>query len=111
MAGTGQANTWNQLDPRMARATDALYAVEAAPPDPHTADVCRAVVTGLTGMRSALDARADARFEYRKAEAAADQPADPAVAAARDREQRSAQNLEAARSQLLSSLTNLSALV
>ena len=110
-AGTGQAHTWSQLDPRMTRATDSLYAVEAAPPDAHTAEVCRGVVTGLTDVRSALDARADARYEYRKAEAGADQPDDPAITAARDREQRSAQNLEAARSQLLSSLTSLSALV
>lgn len=108
-AATGQAHTWSQLDGRMKSATDALYAVEAAPPDRATADVARRVVAGLTAVRSALDSRADARYEYRTAEAASERPEDPSVVAARDREQRSSQSLESARGQLLSSLTSLSA--
>ena len=105
-ASTSQANTWNQLDTRMQQATDALYGVEAAPPDQHTADTAQRVITDLKAVRAALDARADARYAYRRAEAAGEDVSD-----ARDREQRASGNLETSRGQLSASLTNLSSLV
>lgn len=121
-AETAHAETWSQLGSRMNGATEELYALEAGAPDQRTAEVARSVVDGLNVLRSSVDARAQARFNFRSVESAptateADAPdgaaeaegvTDP-VAAARDRELRAAENLSTARTSLASALTNLSA--
>ena len=79
-AGTALAATWEQLDQRMSQATDALYRAEAAAPDSNSSHTVRAVIDALNTTRSAVDARAEARFSTRQAESQFD------VAEASDRE-------------------------
>jgi hypothetical protein len=63
--GTALASSWAQLDERMREATDQLYRAEAAAPDQNTASAVRAAIVALNGTRSALDSRAEARFNTR----------------------------------------------
>ena len=107
-AATSQADTWEQLAARLDQATDALYGLEAAARDEHTASLSRSVVTGLNAVRASLDSRAQAQYNYRSVEAQQGEPGDPAVLAqARERVQRSSHNLAAGRTALAGSLDNL----
>lgn len=111
-AQSAAAETWQALAGRMDRARDALYGLEAAAPDARTARTARAVAAGLLRARSALDARAEARFHYRTVDDAAGDEGVPknAVAEARDRELRSAQNLAADHDALAELVVRLSVL-
>jgi hypothetical protein len=92
----------------MDEARDDLYAMEAAAPDPNTAQVARNVVSALNTTRSSVDARAEARYNYRTVEAGGGDDRDQALNEARDREQRAGSNLDAARQSLAEALTALS---
>lgn len=107
-AETGNAAAWEQLAGRMNQARDDLYAMEAAAPDPNTAQVARNVVDSLNSTRSAVDARAEARYNYRTVEAGSGADHDQALAEAGDREKRAGANLDAARQSLSQALTALS---
>jgi len=111
-ADTAKADTWQALAGRMDGARDALYGLEAAAPDAQTAQLARAVVSRLNTARETLDARADARHNYRTVAAgSADDPdRGRTLAEARDREVRTGQNLVTARRELADALTHLSAL-
>lgn len=109
-ASTGKAELWNELGPRLDAARSSLYALEAAAPDPQTAQSARATVNTMMAVRTALDARADARAAYRTAETtAADSP--QALMDARDREVRSSTNLNQARAEFARALTTLSTVI
>ncbi len=101
-ASTDLADRWNQVDPRMNRARDNLYSAEASAPDQHTADTIRGVITSLNGLRSAVDARANARFQ------SAQTPDDPG---ATERERIASTNLAQAKANFGASLTAASALI
>jgi len=68
--------------------------------------VTRNVIATMRTTRDALDARAEARYAYRKAEADNASKAD--LTEARDREVRTSRNLADARSAYANALTNLS---
>jgi len=109
-ASTGHAETWGELADRINAARDSLYALEAASPDPRTADTARATITAMMGLRDAVDSRAEARFAYRTAESVAGD--DPnALIEARDREVRASTNYSTARNGLATSLNALAAVV
>lgn len=114
-AGTSRAETWRDLSVRLDRARDNLYALEAAAPDPATAEAARTTVTTMMGVRTALDARAESRFAYRTAEATsteADSTETPsALMEARDREVRASTNFNRAKSDYARALTNLSTII
>lgn len=105
-AGTSKAETWQQLDPRMSSATDALYSLEAAAPDQRTSQTARNTVNALHATRTALDARAESRFAYRSAER--QEHDSTTLMQAREREVRSSRNLVEARNSLALALTDLS---
>jgi hypothetical protein len=111
-AQSAAAETWQALAGRMDRARDALYGLEAAAPNARTAQTARAVAAGLLRARSALDARAEARFHYRTVDDTSGDEGVPrnAVAEARDRELRSAQNLAADNDALAELVVRLSVL-
>jgi hypothetical protein len=109
-AATSKAETWAQLPASISKASDSLYALEAASPDPRTAEYARTTVTAMAAVRSALDARAEARFAYRTAEGEPDQ-APSVLIEARDREVRASRNLVEARNSFALALTNLSTIV
>lgn len=109
-AGTSRAETWRELSGRLDRARDNLYALEAAAPDPATAEMARTTVTTMLEVRSALDARAESRFAYRTAEAAG-QETPQHLAEARDREVRASTNFNRAKGDYARALTNLSTIV
>lgn len=96
----------------MSAATSSLYALEASAPDSRTAQSAKAVVDTLNDTRAAVDSRAQARYDYRAAEAAPED--DPgradAMVAGRDRELRTSRNLGEARRRLADALTSLSAI-
>lgn len=106
-AATALADTWRQLDNRIGRASDHLYSLEAAAPDQRTAQAANAAVASMRSVRTAVDARAEARMNYRSVESA---PAADALALqdAREREVRASRNLAEARAAYGSALTNLS---
>lgn len=108
-AGTSQAETWAELQRRQGQALDSLYALEASPPDNQSAEIARATIRTLRDTRTALDARAEARYAYRKADADGATPAD--LMDARDREVRASKNLAEARNAFARALTDLSTLV
>ncbi len=108
-ASTSRSETWTSLNPKMAAATDALYALEAAAPDTRSAEAASASVASLRSVRDALDARAESRFAYRTVEAGS--PDQAALMDAREREVRSSRNLVESRNALASALTNLSTIV
>ena len=109
-AGTSRAETWAQLSGGITKASDSLYALEAAAPDPRTAESARSTVTTMLAVRTALDARAEARFAYRTTEAEAE-PEPSVLLDARDREIRASRNLVEARNEFALALTNLSTIV
>ena len=111
-AETASAETWQKLSGHMNAATDHLYALEAAAPDTRTAETARGVVDRLNETRAAVDARAEARYAYRATEAEGEGQPDRStrLAAARDREQRSSENLTESRRRLAEALTSLSAI-
>jgi len=111
-AETAQADTWNALAPKMDRARDALYGLEGAAPDKRTAQTAEAVVVALAAARTALDARAETRYNYRTVEASGDDAElrPKALAEARDRELRTAQTLAESRRTLAETITALSTL-
>lgn len=109
-AGTSRAEAWRELSGRLDRARDNLYALEAAAPDPATAEMARATVTTMLGVRAALDARAESRFAYRAAEAATTETSAD-LTAARDREVRASTNFNRAKSDYAKALTNLSTIL
>ncbi len=109
-AATSKAETWAQLSAALTKASDSLYALEAAAPDPRTAETARTTVTKMLAVRSALDARSEARFAYRTTEAVPEQQA-PVLAEARDREIRASRNLIEARNEFALALTNLSTII
>ena len=93
----------------MDRASSALYQLEASAPDNRSAEAARAAIASMRATRTALDARAEARYAYRKSEAeGADQAA---LVESRDREVRASRNLTEARNTYAGTLTNLSTLV
>ena len=104
-AGTGLATTWAQLDERMNQATDQLYRAEAAAPDQSTASTVRAAITALRETRSALDARAEARLNTRRAESQSD------LAAAGERERLASSALAENKQDLSEALLALSAVL
>ncbi len=109
-AGTGKAELWNELGLRLDSARSSLYALEAAAPDPQTAQTTQATINAMMAVRTALDSRADARAAYRVAEAtAADSP--QTLMDARDREVRASTNLNQARAEFARSLTSLSTVI
>jgi hypothetical protein len=105
-AGTALADTWAQLGARTNKATDSLNRAEAAAPDPNSAETIRGVVAALLATRSAVDARAEARFSSRGVDAT-DQNA---AAQAAERERLASGTLTEARAQLSTALTALSAI-
>jgi len=106
-AGTAMLATWSQLDDRMNQATDHLYRAEAAAPDQNTAQTVRATISALGETRTALDARAEARFNTRQMETT-DQVA---LAEAGERERLSSTNLAGTRQKLSDGLLGLSAVI
>ena len=64
-AGTAMADRWAQIDSRMNSATDELYRAEAAAPDQTTAATVRRTVDALNATMTAVDGRAEARFNTR----------------------------------------------
>lgn len=104
-AGTALASTWAQLDDRMNRAVDQLYRAEASAPDQNTSQLVRTTVDALHATRSAVDARAQARFNTRQTE---DQFA---MAEAGERERLASSNLAQASQGLNDALLALSAVV
>ena len=111
-AETAKADAWDAIAGRMDGARDNLYGLEAAAPDKRTAETARRVVDALAATRTALDARAEARYNYRTVDAGeTDEVTRPnTLAEARDRELRSAQNLDTERRGLGDALTKLSAI-
>jgi len=109
-AGTSKAETWAQLSAGITKASDSLYALEAASPDPRTAESARRTVTTMLAVRTALDARAEARFSYRTVEDEADTTTS-GLTEARDREIRASRNLVQARNEFALALTDLSTIV
>ena len=105
-AGTSLAQTWAQLGGRTDKATDSLYRAEAAAPDQTTAETIRNVVAALQVTRSAVDARAEARFNTRGVDASDQSNA----AQAAERERLASGTLAEARTQLSAALTALSAI-
>jgi hypothetical protein len=108
-AATSRAETWGDLQRRQGDASNALYALEAAAPDGRTAEAARRVISTMRTTREMVDARAEARFAYRTADAAGVPPND--LIEARDREVRSSRNLAEARNAYAKALTDLSTLV
>jgi hypothetical protein len=108
--GTSLSATWQQLDGRMGQATDELYAFESAMSDPKSAEMGNATITSLQTLRSAVDARADARASYCTVESK-EVSDTPALQDAREREVRASRTLAASRSDLGAALTNLSTLI
>lgn len=105
-AGTSRAQAWTDVTAKYAKASDELYALEASAPDNNTALVAQNAVAALKATRQAVDARADARLSYRKADAEGAPSTD--LADARDREVRASRNLADARSAYAKALTDLS---
>lgn len=108
-AGTNKAETWSELQKRFGTASDALYALEAAAPDTTSAQAARSTIASMRATRDAVDARAEARFNYRTVESTGSDH-EPLVEA-RDREVRASRNLTDARNSFAKSLTDLSTLV
>ncbi len=108
-AATGKAETWQELQQRQGRALDALYALEASPPDNQSAAVAQRTIATLRATRDAVDARAEARYAYRSAERESAPP--ERLRDARDREVRASRNLSDARNEYARALTDLSTLV
>lgn len=108
-AATSKAETWNEIQLRQGQALDALYALEASPPDNQTAILARNTITTLRAAREAVDNRAEARFAYRTAEKDGREARD--MMDARDREVRASRNLAEARARYATALTDLSTLV
>lgn len=106
-AGTAMMATWSQLDDRMNQATDQLYRAEAASPDQNTAQTVRATISALGETRTAVDARAEARFTTRQVDAG-DQLA---LAEATERERLASTSLIEARQRLNDALLALSAVI
>lgn len=108
-AGTSKAQEWAEITTRQQAASDELYALEAAAPDNNTVTVTRNAITAMRATREAVDARAEARYAYRTAEAAEAAAAD--LTQARDREVRASRNLADTRSSYARALTDLSTIV
>ncbi len=109
-AGTALAETWQQLDSRISKASDNLYALEAAAPDQRTSQAASTVVASMRSVRRSVDDRAEARMNYRTVEAGAD-AGQIVLQDAREREVRASRNLAEARSAYGTALTNLSTLL
>jgi hypothetical protein len=109
-AGTSLANTWQQLDGRIGKASDELYALESSAPDQRTAQVAGETISSLRALRTAVDARAESRVKYRTAESTDGTDSD-VLKDAREREVRASRTLAEARSALGGALTSLSAVV
>ena len=100
--GTALADRWVQVDARMNTARNALYKAEAAAPDQTTANQVRALGQQLANVRTAIDARADARLAAQRS------PDEFDIA---ERERISATNLAEARAQLAATLSSIRGLV
>ena len=85
-----------------------IDALEAAAPDNQTAATARNAITTMKATREALDARAESRYAYRKAEGD-DADADT-LAEVRNREVRTSRNLADARSAYAKALSGLAAI-
>ena len=107
-AGTAKAQDWRELQTRQKTASDSLYALEAAAPDNQTAATARNAITTMKATREALDARAESRYAYRKAEGD-DADADT-LSEVRNREVRTSRNLADARSAYAKALSGLAAI-
>jgi hypothetical protein len=101
-SGTALSDQWGQLAGRIGRATDMLYRAEAEAPDATTATLIGTTARHLAGVRSALDARAEAR------RTAVAHSGDPTAA---EREQLAANRLSEARGELNGTLTALAGLL
>lgn len=106
-ASTALATTWENLDARLSTASDNLYSLEAAAPDQKTSLAANETITAMRSVRSAVDARAEARMNYRTVEAQSGDD-QTALRDAREREVRAARNLAETRSAYGRALTNLS---
>ncbi len=107
IAGTSLAATWAQLTDRTDKATNSLYRAEAAAPDRTSAETIRNVIAALQTSRTAVDARAAARLNFRGVDGS-DQTA---ATQAADRERLASGNLTDARTKLAEALTALSTIV
>ncbi|MEN8041586.1 MAG: hypothetical protein ABFR95_08805 [Actinomycetota bacterium] len=109
-AGTALAAAWQDMDQRLSRASDNLYSLEASAPDQRTSRAANEVVKSMRSVRAAVDARAEARLNYRTVEA---QPETTQVLLqdAREREVRASRNLAETRSGYGRALTHLSTLM
>ena len=108
-AGTSKAETWAELQLRLGKASDALYALEANAPDQRSRGAAQQTLVAMRANRDALDARAEARLAYRKAESEGSDP--DALVEARNREVRASRNLAEARNSFARALTDLSTVV
>ena len=109
-AGSSFATSWQQLDDRVGRTSDELYAFEASAPDLRMAQIAGSTISSMHAVRLAVDGRAEARFDYRTIDAAASTDA-TALSNAREREVRSSRALAEARSAYGAALTDLSTLL
>ena len=108
-AGTARAETWAELQERLGKASDALYALEANAPDIRSQGAAQQTLVAMRANRDALDARAEARLAYRKADSEGSDP--EALVEARNREVRASRNLAEARNSFARALTDLSTVV
>ena len=103
--------TWDQLSPRLERATSELYALEAAAkPGSPALQASQATIAALNETYSAVTERSDARGASRGLSDAEEGVATSELTSARDREARASANLTAARQRLNAALTDLSAI-
>lgn len=106
----GNQRIWDQAASRRQRATDELYALEAAatPGSPAVRSAQR-TITAVNDVYAGVTERSDAREAYRSA-ADADEADAAAVATARDREVRASAKVTKAREELAAALGELAAI-
>ncbi len=106
-----RARVWDQVTPRLERATSELYALEAAAgPNSPALRASQATISALNDTFAAFNARSDARTAYRTVSEADEAAPASELTAARDREARAATSLTEAQHRLTSALTELSAI-
>lgn len=110
VAGSSFATNWQQLDGRVGKTSDELYAFEGSAPELRMGQIAGSTISSMRAVRLAVDARADARLNYRTVEAAGSTDT-TALSNAREREVRSSRALAEARSAYGAALTDLSTLL
>jgi hypothetical protein len=108
---SSRARVWDQITPRMERATSELYALEAAAgPNSPAMRASQATISALNDTFGAINARSDARAAYLTVSDADEAPSASELTASRDREARAATSLTEAQHRLTAALTELSAI-